>query len=320
MRVIRNLSEILGQKQAINLLQGALKRGCLAHSYLFTGPKGVGKETTAKALLYHLFCHLSKESPCGSCLACKKLDRGIHPDLMVIYPEKRDIRIDSIREIERFLRYRPLEAPYRVVLILEADKLNLEAGNALLKSLEEPPLYALFLLLTERASQILPTILSRTQIVRFIPLPREIIKNYLMVWRGFEEAVAETLAELSLGSLGRALEIADSGLLEELNSFVKAATNPKEEVKFKVAEKLARLNKESLDLFLFLLTLWIWKSYLKERINFPFPKALPEESLKGNPHFLIREVAQAKKALEYYLNPELTLYVLMKKIESASKS
>lgn len=306
-----SFSEIIGQKSAKKLLESALKRGRLAHSYLFVGPKGVGKKTTAHAFIYHLFCASNFEKPCGECLACKKLKKRLHPDLMVITPEKRDIRIDTIRAIERFIRLRPLEAPFKVILIEKAEKMNLDAGNALLKSLEEPPNYVIFILLTDNLSKLLPTIISRSQVVRFHPLPRETIKQYLLINKGLEEPLAETLAELSSGSLGRALDIAEKGLLEELNAFVKAGESKNIERCFKIAERLSRIDRDSLELLLYLLTLWVWRSYLKGKIGLFYPSALPEETYKGDPAEAFKILNKAKVATEYYVNPELTFYTLM---------
>lgn len=319
MKVIRSLSEILCQESAVKLLRLALEKGILSHSYIFCGPEGVGKETTARALIYHLFCHFSKDEPCGSCLACKKLDKAIHPDVKILEPEKRDIRIESVREIENFLRYRPLEAPYRVILILQAEKLNPQAGNALLKSLEEPPLYALFILITERIDQLLPTIVSRSQVVRFRPLRREIIKNYLVGIRQYDEGLAETLSSLSMGSLGKALAIAESGLLEDLNSLIQASASKKRALKFKVAEKLARRPKEELELLLNLLGLWIWKSYVSKRVNLPhFFEGLTDCAFEGNPHQAVGFLGKARQALNYFVNPELLLYNIMNYLETSS--
>jgi len=316
-RTIRDLEEILHQEPAVRLLKAALAKGRLAHSYIFFGPKGVGKETTAKALLYHLFCQISQAHPCGSCLACKKLDKATHPDVVHVFAEKRDIRIDTVREIERFIHYRPLEAPYKVILFHQAEKLNPEAGNALLKSLEEPPPYVIFILLTENITLLLPTIISRSQILKFRPLPASTIKSYLIKYLHYEEGLAETLAELSQGSLGRALEIAEKGLLEELNAFVKALFSPRAETKFKTLEKLARMEKDTYELFLYLLTLWVWRSFLKEKVGEPYPKALPEETFKGEVKRALFEISQAQTALNYFLPAELTFLHLMNRLSTS---
>lgn len=319
MRVIRSLSEILCQENAVNLLRQALRKKTLAHSYIFCGPEGVGKETTARAIIYHLYCHFSQEEPCGSCLPCRKLDKGIHPDVKVLEPDKRDIRIDSIREIDNFLRYRPLEAPYKVILILQAEKLNPQAGNALLKSLEEPPLYALFILITERIDQLLPTIVSRSQIVRFRPLKREIIRDYLIKFLQFDDSVADTLSWLSMGSLGKALTIAESGLLEDLNSLIQAGLSGRRTLRFKIAEKLAKRPREELELLLTLLGLWIWKSYISKKTDLPYSlRTLTDLTFEGNPHQIIGFLGKARQALNYFVSPELLLYVTMDQLRASS--
>jgi len=308
---VKNLGEILRQEPAINLLTLSLKKEKLSHAYLFTGPKGVGKETTAWAFLFHLFCLKDNDNPCGECRACRKIEKEIHPDIFIIAPERREITIGQIREVISFLRYRPLEGNYKVIFIKEADKMNLEAANALLKSLEEPPFYGLFILITENFTKLLPTIISRSQIVRFRSLPRSTIKEVLKKKFFFEEKVAETLADVSLGSLGRAITIAEKGLLEELNSFVKAGFSGSPQKRFKVAERLSNFLFQDWEDFFYLLAFWIWRSYLKEKINYPYPEAFPEETFKGDPYLAIKNIYQTKVALENYAHPELSFYYII---------
>ncbi len=313
---VYKFSEILGQNRAVNLLKSAITKNRIAHSYIFTGPEGVGKKTTAQAFCFHLFCEVDQTNPCGNCINCKKLGKKLHPDVKYIYPEKRDIKINTIRLVEIFLRTRPLSAPYKIIIIESAEKMNLEAANALLKSLEEPPSYGIFILITDNLTNLLPTIISRSQIVRFLPLSEKIIKTYLSEKKNFEESLAETLAELSLGSLGKALEIAEKGLLEDLNAFVKAGKVGKGEQQFQVIEKLAKLDRESLDLFLLLLSLWVWKSYLARKIEIPFPSSLPSELFEEEVERAFLAISQAKRALQYFISPELTLLTLMIKLFS----
>ncbi|MDF2953401.1 MAG: DNA polymerase III [Thermodesulfobacterium sp.] len=314
---VKNLNKILKQEPAVNLLTQALRKKRLSHAYLFTGPKGVGKETTAWAFLFHLFCEKDKENPCGECRACKKIEKEIHPDIYILFPEKREITIGQIREVIDFLKYRPLEAEYKVIFVKEADKMNPEAGNALLKSLEEPPFYAIFILLTENFSKLLPTIVSRSQIVRFRTIPKGIIKEFLKKNFLFEEEVADTLAEVSFGSIGKAITIAEKGILEELNSFVKAGFSKSPLKKFKVAERLSFLPLQDLDDFFYLLTLWVWRSYLKRKVDYPYPRAFPEELFEGDPYSAIKTIYEVKNALDSYVNPELSFYYLLNALNTS---
>jgi DNA polymerase-3 subunit delta' len=317
---VKSLKEILKQEPAVNLLTLALKKNRLSHAYLFTGPKGVGKETTAWAFIFHLFCEKDRENPCGECRACKKIEKEIHPDIQIIYPEKKEITIGQIRETINFLRYRPLESQYKVILMKEAEKMNLEAGNALLKSLEEPPAYAIFILITENFSKLLPTVISRSQIVRFRSLPKEVISEFLKKRFLFEDEVAETLADISFGSIGKAITIAEKGILEELNSFVKVGFSGSPFKKFKVAERLSALSSQDLDEFFYLLSIWVLRSYLKQKADYPYPQAFPEELFQGDPYSAIKTIYEVKTALDSYTNPELSFYRLLNQLFSSHPS
>lgn len=309
--MIKNLSEILDQIPAVNLLRNSLERERLSHAYLFTGPKGVGKETTAQAFLFHVLCIEKVLSPCGNCLGCKKLTKNVHPDVYKIVPEKKEITINQIREINNFLKYRPLEGKFKIILIKNAEKMNLEASNALLKSLEEPPSYAIFILITENFTQLLPTIVSRSQMVRFRPLSKRSILKVLTERFGFDKIVAETLADIAQGSLGRALRIAEKGFLEDLNSFVKAGFSKNAYLRFKVAERLSSYTSEDLDDIFYLLLTWIWRSYLSRKVGFPYPQAFPEEIYPYEPAQAFSLIYESYNAIERYLNPELVFYRLI---------
>ncbi|RLG11565.1 DNA polymerase III subunit delta' [Candidatus Pacearchaeota archaeon] len=311
---VKNLNDILNQESAVNLLKLAIKKDRISHAYLFTGPKGVGKETTAQAFLYHLYCKENPENPCGSCIGCKKIDKNIHPDILKILPEKKEITIKQIREVNSYIRYGPIEGRYKVIIIKDAEKMNAEASNALLKSLEEPPSYVIFILLCENFSQLLPTIVSRSQIVRFRNLPNSVIAKVLKKYYFFEESVAETLAEISQGSLGRAIEIAEKGYLEELNSFVKAGISQSPEKKFRTVERLGNYSFADLEGFFYILSIWIWRSYLKNKLNYPYPKAFPEEVYTKEPFTALKLIYETRFAVEKYANSELALYRLMLKL------
>jgi len=310
----KSLAEIKHQKPAIRLLTSAIKEKRLAHAYLFTGIKGVGKETTANALVFHLFCEKSQEIPCGTCRACKKLEKKVHPDYLIIAPEKKEITIRQIREVVNFLKYSPMEAPYKVILLKEADKLNLEAANALLKSLEEPPEFALFVLITDNFTQLLPTIISRSQVVRFRALPKAWIAEELKKRYWFEEEVAWDLAEISQGSIGIAISIAEKGSVEELNAFVKAGISNEWTKKFKVIERLTSLEREELNNFFYLLSMWMWKSYLAIKYSHRYPRVFPEEKFQKEPAQFYPLVLETQQALDRYANPELALLNLMIKV------
>ena len=306
----RSLSEIVGQEPAVRLFRRARASGKLAHAYLLVGPEGTGKETCVHAVVHELFCETGEPETCPGCRAWGKLSRGVHPDFLVLAPEKENIRIAQIREAEEFLRFRPLEAPVRVVLIPEAERLTPEAANALLKSLEEPPSYAHFFLTAVSAEGLLPTIVSRSQVVRFRPLPPELIEKVLSERFGKEPAEARALSLLSEGSLGRALLLSEKGLLEGLSRLSAVARKPDPALKLQAAEALSRKREDLADL-LYLVRLWLWYSYLKGRGLFAYPGVLPEAVPQEAALRLIPFVEELERGLKRYLNPELTLLALI---------
>ncbi|MGX9728296.1 MAG: DNA polymerase III subunit delta' [Candidatus Electronema sp. VV] len=164
-------SQIIGQAKALSLLRRALNGGRLAHGYLFTGPDGVGKSTTARALTAKLLCE-QKDSgrPCGFCPGCRKLAAGSHPDFLLIQPEGAGIKINQIRELKKALTFPPFERGMRAVIIEDAQSMGREAGNSLLKLLEEPPPDNILMLIASDAEPMLETIVSRCQVIPFAPL------------------------------------------------------------------------------------------------------------------------------------------------------
>ncbi len=164
-------SGITGQPKAVTLLSRALAGNRLAHGYLFTGPEGVGKTSTALALAAGLLCEAAAENrPCGRCGGCLKFLSGNHPDFLTISPDGAAIKIKQIRELKKDLSFPPFAAGIRVVLIEDVQTMRREAGNSLLKILEEPPPDNLLLLVASDSEPILPTIISRCQVIPFGPL------------------------------------------------------------------------------------------------------------------------------------------------------
>jgi DNA polymerase-3 subunit delta' len=205
--------EIRGQETAIATLRRAIRGEKVPHAYLFTGPAGVGKALAARALAMALNCEEAGDDGCGACLSCTKTARGIHPDLITVgLPEKKKrIPIDAVRELERSLLIRPHEGRVKLAIIDPADALTDAAANALLKTLEEPRPGAYLVLVTARASALLPTVRSRCQLVRFRPLATGTVRE-LLSEGGHDGERAAVAAALSGGSLDQA----EAYLSEEL--------------------------------------------------------------------------------------------------------
>ncbi|MFN3740791.1 MAG: DNA polymerase III subunit delta' [Thermodesulfovibrionales bacterium] len=170
-----SFKDIIGQAVALRILRGMLKQGRLPHALLFTGEPGVGKLFTAKELLKAINCKNSDEefNPCDNCRNCRLIESFNFPDLFFIKPEGEQIKVETIREINEFLNMTPYEGSTKMVLINEADKLNISAANAFLKTLEEPPRDSIIILITEKPDLLPDTIRSRCVRIAFTPLSKE---------------------------------------------------------------------------------------------------------------------------------------------------
>lgn len=217
------LKNIQSQNNAIQYLSKSLSSGRRASSYLFFGPDGVGRTLTAKAFLATIMCKES-DSPgdaCGICSSCRKVEEMNHPDIMWISPGKnKKIKIEEIRKIKDVLNLKPYEACASACVIEDAHMMTVEAANALLKILEEPPVQSILILISSKKELLLPTVLSRCTEVRFNSLPLEVAKDIIMTHSDVDEESAGFLARFSEGAPGRALEVAGSGILKRRQDII----------------------------------------------------------------------------------------------------
>ena len=225
---------ITGHRHLLDLIARAATRATLPPSLIFAGPEGVGKRMAAVALAQLMNCtgpgmgmlpaserrsaddmvpaserrsDAGGEDSCGVCASCKRIARGVHADVLILEPgETGAIKIDQVREAVERAAYRPFEGRRRVVIVDNADALNAEAQNALLKTLEEPPAASTFILVTSRPDMLLPTVRSRCQRLRFGRLAPADVASVLMNGHQYAEVDAHAAASQSDGSIGRALE------------------------------------------------------------------------------------------------------------------
>ncbi|NLC70359.1 MAG: DNA polymerase III subunit delta' [Desulfuromonadaceae bacterium] len=195
---------IIGHKRQKELLQKSLDGERVASAYLFSGPAGVGKKLLALNFLKIFFCDHKKG--CGTCVNCKKMAQQVHPDLFFLDGSVGSIKIDEVRLIQKHLKYHPLEAPRKVCLIDDAERMTPAAQSAFLKTLEEPRDSTLFILVSSQPDSLLATIRSRCQTINFGRIPREGMTRHLVQHHGMEEMEARVLAAVADGSLAKALK------------------------------------------------------------------------------------------------------------------
>jgi DNA polymerase-3 subunit delta' len=213
MPAVEGFRSIVGQDRAVARLRSALASGKVHHAYLFEGPDGVGKRTTAMALAQAWNCERRPGEGCGECASCRKIDAGVHPDVMSlpIFNEEGKVKdqAERVRDLVAAVGFPPHEGRARIVLVDPAHELNPTGANILLKTLEETPAGTHFVLVTTAAARLLTTIRSRCQRVAFAPLADEIVAARLRAG-GVDPTLAASAAALAGGSLSKALELAGS--------------------------------------------------------------------------------------------------------------
>ncbi len=221
------LKDIIGQRKALRILQRTIERGRIPSSYLFAGESGIGKRYTAMNLAKTLNClktvgseHIPVDS-CDECPSCRKIDAGVHPDYLLVSPEGGQIRIEEIRPVDKRLSLKPFEGRRKVVIIDDADTMNVFASNAFLKTLEEPPNDSLIILVSSKPDNLPDTIRSRCSRINFTPLSYEASQRVIQKVIGHEEKTSRDITTIMRLSLGRPGFVLSGELLEDRTWFLK---------------------------------------------------------------------------------------------------
>jgi DNA polymerase-3 subunit delta' len=208
-----DMPPVIGHEWALDLLQHGLMQDRLVQAYLFAGPPRIGKTSLALYLARAVNCLAETGKPCGKCRSCGKIGRGVHPDVRVIDEPGGSIKIAQIREMQAEMNLAPFEGLRRVYILCNFQQATLEAANCLLKTLEEPPPRVILILTALQAEMLLPTIISRCQLLNLRPLPADQVREALEEYRGVEPNRAHVLARLSGGRIGWAIEASQDDTL-----------------------------------------------------------------------------------------------------------
>ena len=337
---------IVGQAQPIRILSAYLGKGAIPHAFLFTGIEGIGKRTTAMAFAMALNClsgsvmapygkdnrrppvkdAVFETDACGQCRSCRKIISGNHPDIIHISPSGSQIKIAQIRSLIDDLAMKPYEATVRTVLISEAHCLNPEAGNALLKVLEEPPPRTILLLTAPQVSDLLPTVTSRCQNIRFHPLSEKTLAGMLVQKHDIEPEAAAVFAAMANGSYTRAAAMIDSDWIARRQWLIEASglERPGTRMSRPIHRQLAfaeRLLQNKEDI---LASLEIMKSWYRDLVVFKWsPDRVINKDLSTKIDLASREmstdallsgietICSAQRAVQSNANLKLTLDTMM---------
>ncbi len=329
--------DILGHERVKDVLERAIATDRLHHALLFVGPVGVGKRALALRLAQLINCTAhppgAAKPACGSCSSCRKVLQNQHPDLHIIEPEGaklKAIKIQQVRDLQKLCHNAPFEARDRVVIFDDVHRMNEEAANALLKTLEEPTPRTRMILISDQPHLLLDTILSRCQRMRFGALERaqaatrlaQLVRDDRALAQ-LDPALLDVAAAFGEGSVGRALELLRGGLLSErgaLLASLRALDHQQTLPRLELAEQLGKQNDqllEQLDLLRALL-----RDVMRYQVN-PDPSGLISRDMASDIAQLaakmsvarvleaIEQIATAQTLLERYVNPQLVMEQLL---------
>ena len=300
---MHSFNEIAGHRQVIDSLQNSIRHGRVSHAYIFSGEAGMGKKLLANTFAKTLQCAEGGVEPCGRCRSCLTFESGNQPDVFYVKPTKtKAVGVDDIRQIvTENLVTRPFSSAYKIFIIDHADEMTAQAQNALLKSIEEPAVYAVFILLAQNMNLFLPTVLSRCVTYKLKPVPEPDVRAYL-ARAAVPPENAALLSEYAFGNIGRALTLAnDAEFLDMRDEITRTARNLERAdlaetfAVFSVFEKYKERIQEALDI------LYIW--YHDARA--PFAN--------------IDAVDAAKRRLKQNANFQLTIEVMLLDIKRGKK-
>ena len=253
--------DVVGHRDIIQYIQDAVQQNKVSHAYILNGQRGSGKKMLAKLFAMTLQCESNKSDPCGECRSCIQANNGNQPDIITVKHEKpASISVDDIRtQVNGDIMIKPYSSPYKVYIIPDADLLTVQAQNALLKTIEEPPEYAVIFLLTENADSLLPTIRSRCVMLKLRNIKDKLVKKYLMEQLQVPDYQAELCAAFAQGNIGRAMLLAKSEHFNEIKEEAIQLLKYINEMELhEIVSAIKEINKYKLEVadYLDIITIW----------------------------------------------------------------
>ena len=319
------LQDVLGNETIKEYFHKVLSEGAVSHAYILTGEAGMGRKTLARAFAMTLQCEKGNTEPCGTCHSCRMFLTDNHPDVIYVTHEKpASIGVDDVRrQIINDIGIKPYESPYKIYIVDEGEKMTVQAQNALLKTIEEPPSYGIIIFVTTNSDAFLPTILSRCVTLKLKPLYDKVIKQYLLEKVGAGQEEADICTAFARGNLGKAIALCGSEKFGQMRKILLDLL--KNAGTMKVIDMLAGFKelKETgfdMDECLDYMTLWFRDVLMfkaTKDINliifqeeYPHIKKRADESSFEGLEQIMESVQKAKTRLHANVNFELTMELL----------
>lgn len=317
--------DVVGHKDIINYIRNAVREDKVSHAYILNGERGAGKKMLANLFAATLLCEKGGPDPCNECHSCRQAESSNHPDIIKVTHEKpNSISVDDIREqVNNTIMIKPYQGPYKVYIIPQADMMTTQAQNALLKTIEEPPEYAVIMLLTENADTLLPTINSRCVMLKLRNIKDTLIKKYLMETMQVPDYKADMCTAFAQGNMGRAIMLANSEHFNEIRDEAVQLLKYINEMELsEIVQAVSRITAYKLEINDYLDIIMIWyrdvllykatkdmdKVVFKDQIKYIKERA-KRSSYEGI-ELIIESLEKAKARLKANVNFDLVMELL----------
>lgn len=322
---MQSFKDVVGHKDIIQYIRNAVTEKTVSHAYIINGERGSGKKMLASLFAMSLLCEEGGPEPCTACHSCRQAETRNHPDIIWVTHEKpNSISVDDIREqVNHTIAIKPYQSPYKIYIIDRAETMTVQAQNALLKTIEEPPEYAVILLLTENAQALLPTINSRCVILKLRNIKDTLIKKYLMEKLEIPDYKADVCTAFAQGNVGRAIMLANSEHFNEIKeeavqllkyihememSELIAAVNNITAYKLEITDYLDIIMIWYRDVLLYKATKDLDKVVFRDQVK--YIKEQAKTSSYEGIEIILKSLENAKARLKANVNFELTMELL----------
>lgn len=323
-----SFKDVVGHKNIIKYISSAVQADAVSHAYILNGERGSGKRLLANLFAMSLQCQNRAEDgeTCGKCQSCKQAQSGNQPDIIKVTHEKPNtISVDDIRtQVNNDIVIKPYSSKYKIYIIPEADLMSAQAQNALLKTIEEPPEYAVIMLLTENAEALLPTIRSRCVMMKLRNIKDQLVKKYLMEQMEIPDYKADVCVAFAQGNMGKAIMLATSEYFNEIKEEVVHLLRNIDEMNVSElmdAVKKCMTYKMEINDYLDMIAIWyrdvlIYKATKNvDRVVFSdqlrYIKARASKSSYEGIENILDAIEKAKARLKANVNFELTMELLL---------